>query len=332
MARRVVVTGGNGFIGSNFIKLLLNEREYQVVNLDVMTYAGKGKNIEYIGLDKHPLYRFVHGNICDKDLLERLIEERDIIVNFAAESHVDRSLKDNASRPFLRNNGEGTIALLEEAVKKGVEKFVQISTDEVYGGIELEDEGKFDEEARLRPGNSYSASKVASDAQVLSFWNTYKIPIVITRSTNNVGEYQHPEKFIPLMITNFLKGKKIPIYGDGLHERDWIYVEDHCRAILQVMESGINGEIYNIAGRNLKANVDVVINFLSMKGADINEHWKKYIEFVPDRLGHDRKYSIDDTKIRSKLGWKPKIKFEEALERTVRWYEQNQDWWERLLR
>lgn len=326
--QRVVVTGGEGFIGSNFVKLLLNETDYGVINLDKRSYAGSGDNIKHMGLDKNKRYKSIQGDINDTELLEQLIQNEDVIVNFAAESHVDRSLQNNdAANNFLINNAGGTLALLNEARKKDIRKFVQISTDEVYGGIDINDKTKFNEDGRLKPGNPYSASKVASEAEALAFWNSFKVPVVITRSSNNYGPYQYPEKFIPLMITNILQQKKIPVYGLGENIRDWIHVEDNCRAILNIMEKGRDGETYNIAGRNEKSNMDLVIDVLNLFGIDPNNDGDRYVDFVKDRLGHDLKYSIDDSKVREELQWSPKITFKTGLKQTIDWYGYNKSWW-----
>jgi len=263
----------------------------------------------------------VHGDIADREFVDRLLSEGfDIVVNFAAESHVDRSILD--ASPFIRTNVEGTMVLLEGVNKHGIKKFVQISTDEVYGSIE---EGSFSETSRLAAGSPYSASKAAADLLALAYWNTYKTPVTVTRCTNNYGPYQFPEKLIPLAISNVLEGKPIPVYGDGLNVRDWIYVEDHCRAILAVVEKGKPGEVYNIAGGSEKTNLEIVQMLLKLlvKGKDM-------MRFVTDRPGHDRRYSLNDSKIRKGLKWKPRYNFDEGMKRTVDWYRENEDWWKRI--
>jgi dTDP-glucose 4,6-dehydratase len=317
---KVLVTGGAGFIGSNFIRLVLDVRPgWNIVNLDCLTYCGNLENLKDI--EKHKSYRFAHGNIDDRKMVNSLLSEGfDAVINFAAESHVDRSILD--ASPFIRTNVEGTLVLLEGSQKYEVKKYIQISTDEVYGSI---DKGSFTELSNLAPGSPYSASKTSADLLALAFWNTHKIPVVITRCTNNYGPYQFPEKLIPLAISNLLEGKPIPVYGDGLNVRDWIYVEDHCRAILTVLESGKPGEIYNIAGSSEKTNLDIVHTLLRLLGKN-----KDLIHFVADRPGHDRRYSLDDAKIRRELGWKPSYDFDHAMEATVKWYRQNEEWWRRI--
>jgi dTDP-glucose 4,6-dehydratase len=317
---KVLVTGGAGFIGSNFIRLVLDARpEWNVVNLDCLTYCGNLENLK--DMEKRKGYRFTHGNIADREKVNSLLSEGfDAIINFAAESHVDRSILD--ASPFIRTNVEGTLILLEGAQKYGVKKYIQISTDEVYGSI---DKGSFTELSNLAPGSPYSASKTSADLLALAFWNTHRTPVIITRCTNNYGPFQFPEKLIPLAISNLLEGKPIPVYGDGLNVRDWIYVEDHCRAILAVLESGKHGEIYNIAGSSEKTNLDIVRTLLLLLGKK-----EDLIHFVADRPGHDRRYSLDDSKIRRELGWKPSYDFALAMETTVKWYKKNEEWWRRI--
>jgi dTDP-glucose 4,6-dehydratase len=317
---KVLVTGGAGFIGSNFIRLVLDARpEWNVVNLDCLTYCGNLENLK--DMEKRKGYRFTHGNIADREKVNSLLSEGfDAIINFAAESHVDRSILD--ASPFIRTNVEGTLILLEGAQKYGVKKYIQISTDEVYGSI---DKGSFTELSNLAPGSPYSASKTSADLLALAFWNTHRTPVIITRCTNNYGPFQFPEKLIPLAISNLLEGKPIPVYGDGLNVRDWIYVEDHCRAILAVLESGKHGEIYNIAGSSEKTNLDIVRTLLLLLGKK-----EDLIHFVADRPGHDRRYSLDDSKIRGELGWKPSYDYALAMETTVKWYKKNEEWWRRI--
>ncbi|MGA9047939.1 MAG: dTDP-glucose 4,6-dehydratase [Dehalococcoidia bacterium] len=317
---KMLVTGGAGFIGSNFIRLVFKERSsWAVVNLDSLTYCGNLENLKDMQDDNR--YTFVHGDIADRELVDRLLRQGfDAIINFAAESHVDRSILD--ASPFIRTNVEGTMVLLEGANKHGIKKFVQVSTDEVYGSIE---EGSFNEESRLAAGSPYSASKAAADLLAMAYWNTHKTPVSVTRCTNNYGPYQFPEKLIPLAISNVLEGNPIPVYGDGLNVRDWIYVEDHCRAVLAVVEKGKPGNVYNIAGGSEKTNLEIVQMLLKLlaKGKDM-------MRFVTDRPGHDRRYSLDDGKIRRELKWKPLCNFEEGMKKTVDWYRENEVWWKRI--
>jgi len=317
---KILVTGGAGFIGSNFIRLVLKEQpQWDVVNLDRLTYCGNLENLKDVQDNKR--YRFVHGDIADRELVDKLIGEGfDAVVNFAAESHVDRSLLD--ATPFIRTNIEGTMVLLEGVTKHAIKKYIQVSTDEVYGSIE---KGSFTEISNLAPGSPYSASKAAADLVALAYWNSHKTPAVITRCTNNYGPYQFPEKLIPLAVSNLLEGKTIPIYGDGLNVRDWIYVEDHCRAILAVLEKGKVGEIFNIAGGSERTNLEIVHALLTLLGKK-----KDMMQFIDDRPGHDRRYSLDDSKIRRELGWKPKYGFDEAIKSTVDWYRTNKKWWQRI--
>ena len=323
--KRILVTGGAGFIGSNFIKYMLSKYNYQVINLDLLTYAGNLDNLKDI--EDQPNYRFIKGDIRDRALLDDLFKQFDIdtVIHFAAESHVDRSIDD--PEVFLTTNILGTQALLDtakrywnlethnrysRAYKEGV-KFIQISTDEVYGT--LGDTGLFTEETPLAPNSPYSASKASADMMVRAYHETYGMPVNITRCSNNYGPYQHQEKLIPLMITNCIQDKKLPIYGDGMQVRDWLYVEDHCMAIDTVLHKGKLGEVYNIGGNNEKANIDIVKLILN----DLNKS-EELIEYVADRPGHDRRYAIDNTKITRELGWQPKYTFEEGIEKTISWY------------
>lgn len=317
---KLLVTGGAGFIGSNFIRLILNKcPDWNIVNLDSLTYCGNLENLADV--QNNDKYRFVRGDIANRQAVNQLLAEGfDAVINFAAESHVDRSILD--ASPFIRTNIEGTLVLLEGAQKYGVKKYVQVSTDEVYGSIE---KGSFTELSNLDPGSPYSASKASADLLALAYWNTHKTPVVITRCTNNYGPYQFPEKLIPLAISNLIEGKSIPVYGDGLNIRDWIYVEDHCSALLTVLEKGAPGEIYNIAGNSEKTNLDIVNTLLRLLGKS-----RDMIHFVADRPGHDRRYSLDDKKIRSKLGWSPAHDFDSAMKITVEWYKQNESWWRRI--
>ena len=315
---KLLVTGGAGFIGSNFIRYILNKyRDYTVVNLDKLTYAGNIKNLKDI--EKNHRYTFVEGDICDPPLVESLAKHVDVIVNFAAETHVDRSILEPGN--FIRTDVYGTYVLLETAKKYKHWRYVQISTDEVYGSIEI---GSFRENDPLNPSNPYSASKASGDLLAHSYWATYKLPVIITRSSNNFGPYQYPEKFIPLFITNAIDNLTLPLYGDGQNVRDWIYVIDNCDAIDLVLHKGIPGEVYNIGGGNEKTNIEIAELILSELGKPIS-----LIKPVKDRLGHDRRYSLMSTKIRD-LGFTPRYRFEEALRDTIQWYKDNQEWWRRI--
>jgi dTDP-glucose 4,6-dehydratase len=316
--KNLLVTGGAGFIGSNFIRLVLTEHpECRVVNLDKLTYAGNLENLaEFRG---HEHYQFVHGDICDGPRVAQLLNEHDIdtIVHFAAESHVDRSL--TGPKIFIETNVGGTLCLLEAARDKKVDRFLQVSTDEVYGA--LGPEGKFTEQTLLCPNSPYSASKAAADHLVRAFGHTWGLKYNVTRCSNNYGPYQFPEKLIPLMIHNALHDKELPVYGDGLQVRDWLYVHDHCTAIWRVLERGVPGEIYNIGGCNEKTNLDVVRTILTRVGKPTT-----LIRHVTDRPGHDRRYAIDASKIIRELGWKPSVTFEQGMARTIEWYLGNDKW------
>ena len=316
--RRILVTGGAGFIGSNFVRMMLSEQsDCYVVNLDKLTYAGNLENLT--GFLDHPNHKFIKGDICDGTLVEKIIDEHqiDAIINFAAESHVDRSITE--PKLFIETNVTGTLMLLEAARDKKLERFIQISTDEVYGA--LGPEGKFSEETRLSPNSPYSASKAAADHLVRAFGHTWGVKYNITRCSNNYGPYQFPEKLIPLMINNALNDKELPIYGDGLYVRDWLYVYDHCTAVWKVLAEAPPGEIYNIGGCNEKKNLDVVRLILDRLGKP-----KSLIKHVTDRPGHDRRYAIDATKIITELNWKPSVTFEEGINKTIDWYIQNHKW------
>jgi len=315
---KLLVTGGAGFIGSNFIRMMLSKYpDCYVVNLDKLTYAGNLENLKDI--EDNANYKFVHGDICDKNLVEKLMVEVDAVVHFAAETHVDRSIKDAGI--FIDTDVKGTYILLEAARKFPVKKFIHISTDEVYGEIR---EGSFKETDPLNPRNPYSASKAAADRLAYSFFCTYRLPVVITRSSNNFGPYQYPEKVIPLFVTNLIDGDKVPVYGDGLNVRDWIYVIDNCDAIDLLLNNGENGEVYNISGGNEITNLDLTKLILRYLSKD-----ESFIEFVKDRLGHDKRYSIDCIKIHS-LGWKPRFNFDEAMKLTIDWYKDNEWWWRKI--
>lgn len=318
---RLLVTGGAGFIGSNFVRYILQEHpDWQVVNLDRLTYAGNLENLKDIRNDSR--YRFILGDIADREPIDKLFSQGfDVVVNFAAESHVDRSILD--ASPFMRTNVQGPQVLLEGARQHRVKLFLQVSTDEVYGSLGAA--GKFDEESPLHPSSPYSASKAAADLLCLAYQRTYGLPVIITRCSNNYGPYQFPEKLIPLTITNALEGKPIPVYGDGLNVRDWIHVEDHCCALDLVIQRGKQGEIYNIGADNERTNLEMVRRIL-----DIVQKPHSLITFVSDRPGHDRRYALDTTKVRRELGWEPRHSFEEALQRTVAWYIENEPWWHRV--
>jgi dTDP-glucose 4,6-dehydratase len=314
---RILVTGGAGFIGSNFIRYFLaTYPESTVVNLDKLTYAGNLDNLS--DLQAHPGYQFIRGDICDADCVRDILAQgMDAVVHFAAESHVDRSIAD--AREFIRTNVQGTCALLEASRRAKLPRFLHISTDEVYGTLPPGESA--DEQSPLLPNSPYAASKAASDLLVRSFWQTYRFPALLTRSSNNYGPYQFPEKFLPLMITHALEGKPLPVYGDGLNERDWIFVEDHCRALERVLHAGRPGEIYNIGFGPPLANLHVVRSLLQILHKSEGQ-----IEFVEDRPGHDRRYALDSRKIRQELAWEPTVSFEEGLRRTVEWYRSRPDW------
>jgi len=314
----ILITGGDGFIGSNFIRHILNKYpEYKIFNLDKLTYCGNPENLKDV--EKNPNYRFVKGDICDGEIVNKLAKNVDIIVNFAAETHVDRSIVDASE--FVQTNVYGTYVLLEAAKKYEIFRYIQISTDEVYGSIER---CSFKEEDALHPNSPYAASKAAADHLVLSYFATYKLPVIIVRSSNNFGQYQFPEKVIPLFITNALEDKKLPLYGDGLNVRDWLYVLDNCRAIDLILHKGQVGSIYNVAAGNEKTNLELTKVILKIMGKP-----EGLIEYVKDRPGHDRRYSLDWTKIKA-LGWQPQYQFAEALRQTIKWYQDNKQWWQVL--
>ena len=313
---KILVTGGAGFIGSCFVRHMLNKySDYKVINLDALTYAGNIENLDDVKDNKN--YTFVHGNICDKKLVRDLIAEVDCVVNFAAESHVDRSI--TGPEIFIETNVQGTLNLLQNAKELGVDRYLQVSTDEVYGT--LGKTGYFYETTPLAPNSPYSASKASADMLVRAYHETYKMPVLTTRCSNNYGPYQYPEKLIPFFISQLLKGKKVPVYGDGLNVRDWLYVYDHCAAIDTVLHKGRVGEVYNIGGHNEKTNMEITHLILDAMGKD-----ESSIKYVEDRLGHDRRYAISNDKITSELGWSPSITFEEGIKLTIDWYIRNQDW------
>lgn len=332
----ILVTGGAGFIGSNFVKYMLSNYDYKIINLDALTYAGNLENLKDI--ENYENYHFVKGDICDRNLVNRIFKNHDIdkVINFAAESHVDRSIEE--PEIFLKSNIIGTQVLLDiaikywkqnpedkysEAFKAGV-KFIQVSTDEVYG--ELGKEGLFTELTPLEPNSPYSSSKASADLIVRAYHETYGLPVNITRCSNNYGPYQFPEKLIPLMINNALKGESLPVYGDGKQVRDWLHVEDHCEAIDTVLHKGKTGEIYNIGGNNEKENIEVVRLILEALGKS-----EDLISYVTDRLGHDKRYAIDNTKITTELGWAPKYTFDEGIKMTIEWYLENIKWMNRII-
>jgi dTDP-glucose 4,6-dehydratase len=313
---KIFVTGGAGFIGSNFIRHVLGlKKDYSIVNFDKLTYAGNLENLASIS--KNPEYRFVKGDICDPAAVEAAMNGCEFVIHFAAESHVDRSIYEPA--PVIETNVTGTFVLLQLSRKLGVRRFVHISTDEVYGDIP---EGLFSsEETPLNPSSPYSASKAASDLLVRSYVRTFGFPALITRSSNNYGPYQFPEKFLPLMITNALEGKSLPIYGDGKQQRDWLHVEDNCRGILAVFERGRVGEVYNIGGLDVEENLTMARRLLRATGQS-----ETLLSYVKDRPGHDRRYALDCKKMEREIGWKPQITLEDGLRQTIDWYKLNQAW------
>lgn len=325
MGNRILVTGGAGFIGANFVRFALANRDgIEIVNLDALTYSGNPDNLEgIVGDGRH---RFVHGDICNRETVASAMKGCSSVVHFAAESHVDRSIAD--SSPFIRTNVSGTQTLLDEARAQGLERFVHVSTDEVYGDLPLDKpELKFTERTPIAPSSPYSASKAGSDLLVRAAHHTFKLPAMITRCSNNFGPRQFPEKVIPLFVTNLLQGKKVPLYGDGKNVRDWLHVEDHCEAVLTVLEKGKPGEVYNVGGNNERSNLELTRSILEIMGKG-----EESIEYVPDRLGHDRRYAIDSTKMQKELGWRPtRSAWPAALEETVRWYRDNERWWKRVL-
>ena len=319
---RVLITGGAGFIGSNFILYWFqNHPDDFIVNLDKLTYAGNLENLK--GIEKSSNYSFIKGDICDPKIVKKAMENVDIVVHFAAESHVDRSIMDPSV--FVRTNVLGTQVLLNEALNANVKRFHHISTDEVFGALDLDDPRRFNEDTPYNPRSPYSASKAAADHLVRAYYVIYKLPITITNCADNFGPYQYPEKLISLAITNVFEGKKVPIYGDGLYVRDWLYVEDHCRAIDLVIAKGKIGETYLIGTDSDIANIDIIKKLLATMESD-----EKMIEYVADRPGHDRRYAIDASKIKNVLGWKPNFDLDKSLNATVAWYKNNRSWWQKL--
>lgn len=318
----VLVTGGAGFIGSNFVHYMLeNHPDYKIINLDLLTYAGNIHNLDDV-MD-NPNHVFVEGNITNRELVRNLVKTHNIdhFVNFAAESHVDRSILN--PEVFVETNIQGTLALLDVAKEMKIEKYLQVSTDEVYGSLGAE--GYFTEETPLAPNSPYSASKTGADLLVRAYYETYGMNVNITRCSNNYGPYHFPEKLIPLMITNGMDNKELPIYGDGLNIRDWLHVQDHCQAIDLVLHKGRKGEVYNVGGHNERTNnqiVDIIIEKLGLS--------RELIKYVDDRLGHDKRYAIDPTKLETELGWKPKYTFDTGIVETIEWYQNNEAWWRPL--
>lgn len=315
---KLLITGGCGFIGSNFIRNMLEKYpDNQITNLDKLTYAGNPESLKDI--ESNPNYTFVKGDICDPDVVSKVMQDVDQVVHFAAESHVDRSIEDGAV--FVKTNVLGTNTLLQSALANEVEKFIHVSTDEVYGSIR---EGSFSEVDDLKPSSPYSSSKAGSDLLAMSYHTTYDLPVTITRCTNNFGPYQYPEKLIPLFITNLMDDRKVPVYGSGMNIRDWIHVDDHCNGIDFVLNNGNAGEVYNIGGGSELTNLDITHRILAALGKD-----ESMIEYVEDRKGHDFRYSLDCNKLK-KMGWKPKYDFDSALDSTIQWYVDNRWWWEPL--
>lgn len=314
---KILVTGGAGFIGSNFIRYFFGAHpDAEIINLDKLTYAGNPENLAEVA--SRPNYEFVLGDVCDAPLVENLMKRNpDVVVHFAAESHVDRSIE--SAQEFIRTNVQGTHTLLDSARHSGIRRFLHVSTDEVYGSLQPGESAS--EKSPLCPNSPYAASKAASDLIVRSYWKTYGFPAITTRCSNNYGPNQFPEKLIPLMIANALEGKKLPVFGNGLHERDWIFVEDHCRALDMVLQKGQPGEIYNIGYGIPVSNLEIIRRLLG-----IMEKPESLIEFVADRPGHDRRYALDTTKMSNELGWRSTIDLDEGLERTVKWYRSNSEW------
>ncbi len=328
--KTILVTGAAGFIGSNFVRLVLSRSErVRLVALDKLTYAGNLANLQDL-LAVHPdQLVFVKADICDAATVATTIRNYRIsqIINCAAESHVDRSIM--GSGPFVQTNVVGTQVLLDAARGAGVERFVQVSTDEVYGSLpEDRPEIKFTEQTPLAPNSPYSASKAAADCLVRAYYHTFGMPVLITRCSNNYGPYQFPEKLIPLFVTNLIEGKPVPLYGDGLNIRDWLYVEDHCEALWAVLNEGKAGEVYNIGANSELTNRQITEIILREMGRD----WDQSVQYVKDRPGHDRRYAIEAGKIRRELGWEPKHRFEQAIQTTIRWYQENQAWWRAIKR
>jgi dTDP-glucose 4,6-dehydratase len=320
MAKHLLVTGGCGFIGSNYIRQVLSDKVHRVTNFDKLTYAGNLENLRDVA--DNPDYRFVKGDIANPEDVEKVFSEKiDYVVNFAAESHVDRSILDPDA--FMTTNIIGTYRLLEAARKAGAERFLQVSTDEVYGSLGAT--GKFREDTPLAPNSPYSASKASADMIALSYFRTFGMPVIITRCSNNYGPYQFPEKLIPLLVTNALADKELPVYGDGLNVRDWVHVADHCRGIELALRKGVPGNVYNIGADSERANIEIVRGVLKALGKP-----ESLITYVKDRPGHDRRYAIDATKAKKELGFTVGVAFEAGIRETVDWYVKNREWWERI--
>lgn len=318
---KILVTGGAGFIGSNFVHYILKKYpDYEVVNLDALTYAGNLENLKEA--ENNPNYKFVKGDICDKELVNDLVKDVDAIVHFAAESHVDRSIMDPES--FIKTNVLGTHNLLEATRNNGNKRFHHISTDEVFGHLESDDPA-FNENTPYHPRSPYSASKAASDHLVNAYFNTYGLPVTISNCSNNYGPFQFPEKLFPLFITNLIEDKKVPVYGDGMNVRDWLFVEDHCEAIDLILKKGKIGETYCVGGNAEKPNIEITKKIIELMGKD-----ESSIEYVKDRPGHDRRYAIDFSKIKNELGWEPKTSFEDGIKGTIEWYKNNKSWWKNI--
>ena len=324
--RTILVTGAAGFIGANFVRMLTERNEpARLIALDKLTYAGNLANIQNV-IDNDRVI-FIKGDICDADLMSQIWDQHKIreVVHFAAESHVDRSIL--GSGPFIQANVVGTQVLLDTARTKGIDRYLQVSTDEVYGTLpEDRPDIKFTEETPLAPNSPYSASKAAADCLVRSYFHTFNLPVLTTRCSNNYGPYQFPEKLIPLFVTNLIENKKVPLYGDGLNVRDWLYVEDHCEAIWTVLNKGRPGEVYNIGGNTEIPNRKITETILNA----MNKNWDESVQYVKDRPGHDRRYAIDASKIKNELGWSPRHSFEQAIQTTINWYLQNQTWWQSI--
>lgn len=312
---KILITGGAGFMGSNAVKYFLKKySDVQIVNLDKLTYAGNLENLKEIEND--PRYKFIKGDIADEKIVEEAAKDVDVIINYAAETHVDRSILD--PKAFITTDVLGTYTLLEAAKKYGIKKYIQISTDEVFGSI---NDGKFTEESPFEPNSPYAASKAGGDHLCRAYYKTYGVPVIVTHSCNFFGPYQYPEKLIPLFITNLLENKKVPVYGDGQQIREWIFTEDHCRAIDTILQKGEIGEVYNIGTGNEIPNIEITKILLKELGKD-----ESSIDYVKDRPGHDRRYAIDSGKLR-KLGWQPEVNFEQGVKQTVDWYKNNEQWW-----
>lgn len=320
---KLFVTGGAGFIGSNFILYWLQKYpQDSIINFDKLTYAGNLENLSSVKNKSN--YQFIHGDICDKSLVEKATKGADIVVHFAAESHVDRSILD--ASPFIQTNVVGTYTLLEATLKNNIPRFHHISTDEVFGALPLNSEVKFTDTTPYDPHSPYSASKAASDHLVRAYGDTYGLKYTLSNCSNNFGPYHFPEKFIPLAITNILEGKKVPVYGDGLYVRDWLYVLDHCEAIDLIIQKGTIGKTYLVGGQTKDiSNSEVIKKIIELMGTD-----DSVIEYVKDRPGHDRRYAIDWSTIHTELGWTPKHTFEEALKETINWFTENKSWWQRI--